>query len=81
MERYHFHLRDHVDQLLDPEGLELDGLGAVKTTALEAARDLISGDVMTGRINLHYRIDVEDASGALIYSLPFEHAVSIIPQA
>jgi hypothetical protein len=79
MAKYFFHLRDGVDQLLDPEGREFDDLDALREAVLRDARDCICGDVQTGIIDLRYRIDVEDGEGNLVYSLPFEHAFSIIP--
>jgi hypothetical protein len=79
MARFYFHLRDHVDQTLDPEGMDLADLDAVKASAMAAARDVMAGDLRMGMLDLRYRIDVEDASGAIVFSLPFQHAVNIIP--
>jgi hypothetical protein len=77
---FFLHLRDHVDELYDPDGLELADLDAVKKAVLEAARDLMAGDLRRGIIDLRYRIDAEDAEGSVVFSLPFQHAVNIIPQ-
>jgi hypothetical protein len=74
------HLRDGTEQLLDPEGLEFASVDAVRKAALVAARDLITGDVKAGVIDLRFRIDVEDEAGEIIYSLPFKHAINIIPE-
>jgi hypothetical protein len=72
-------LRDGTEELLDPEGLECDSLEALRTAVLAAVRDLMSGDVRGGLIDLRFRIDAEDADGVIVYTLPFKHAVSIIP--
>ena len=80
MSRFYFHLCDHVDQLLDPEGVELPDLESAKAHAMAAARDVMSGDLQLGIIDLRYRIDVEDAAGVRVYSLPFKHAVSVVPE-
>jgi hypothetical protein len=77
--RYFLHLRDHVEQLLDPDGVEYASVEALRKAVLYAARDLMTGDIREGVIDLRYRIDAEDADGNLIYSLPFQHAVNIIP--
>jgi hypothetical protein len=77
MPRYFMHLIDSVDETLDPEGVELPA-EAVPGAALMAARDCIAGDVSTGRIDLHCRIDVHDESGKLVHSLPFAEAVQIV---
>jgi hypothetical protein len=81
MARYYFHLRDSSDELLDPEGTEHADLDAVRKAVLLTARDMIAGDVRDGIIDFRYRIDAEDEAGALVYSLPFRHAFTIIPEA
>ena len=80
MPRYYFHLRDHIDEVLDEEGFELTDLNAVKTRALHEARAIMGSDVVIGMLDLRYRIDVEDSSGKVLYSLPFRHAIQIIPE-
>ena len=47
---------------------------------LVAARDLMTGDIRTGVIDFRFRIDVEDEAGEIIYTLPFKHAINIIPE-
>jgi hypothetical protein len=80
MARYYLHLRDGSDELLDPEGLELTDLDSVRKAVLLAVRDMIAGDVRGGIIDFRYRIDAEDEAGAIVYSLPFRHAFTIIPE-
>ena len=77
---YFFHLRDHIDEILDEEGFELADLNAVKVRALHEARAIMGSDVLIGILDLRYRIDVEDGSGKVLYSMPFQHAVQIIPE-
>ena len=74
------HLRDSVDELLDPAGREFADLDGLRTAVMFCARDLIAGDVRNGVIDLRYRIDAEDENAKLVYSLPFKYAVSIIPE-
>lgn len=78
MARYYLHLRDGSDQLLDPEGVEFSDLDAVRKAVLEAARDVMCGDLRNGIFDLRFRIDAEDEQGCVVYSLPFEYAVNII---
>ena len=80
MARYFMHLRDGTEQLLDPEGLEYGSMDAVRKAVLVAARDLMTGDIREGVLDFRFRIDVEDEAGEIIYSLPFKHAVNIIPE-
>ena len=77
MALYYFHLRDGEDILLDPDGRALEGPGAIALCALIEARALISEEVRSGRIHLDQRIDVEDADGVVVHSLPFSEAVEI----
>lgn len=81
MTRYFMHLRDGTEQILDPEGLEFPTVEALRKAVLVAARDLMTGDIREGVIDLRFRIDVETESGEMIYTLPFKHAVNIIPEA
>ncbi len=78
MTLYFFHLRDGEDVLLDPEGRQLDGPAAVPKAALAEARSIISDDVLQGRIDLHYRIDVEDSDRNLVHRLHFADAIEIV---
>lgn len=81
MARYSMHLRDGTEQILDPEGLEFATIEAVRKAVLVSARDLMTGDIREGVIDLRFRIDVEDEGGDIVYTLPFKHAVNIIPEA
>jgi hypothetical protein len=75
------HLRNGVDELLDSEGVELVDLEAVRQNVLTTARDILGGDLRGGVMDLRYRIDAENEGGAIVYTLPFKHAFSIIPEA
>ena len=77
MPLYYFHLRDGDDILLDPDGRELEGPGAIALCALIEARALLGEEVRSGRIRLDQRIDVEDVDGAVVHSLPFTEAIEI----
>jgi hypothetical protein len=43
--RYYMHLRNSTDELLDPEGVELDNLETVRQKVMTAARDILGGDL------------------------------------
>lgn len=80
MPRYFLHLRDGSDVALDEEGTEYPDLAALRAAVLKSAHDCIAGDVIAkGVIDLRLRIDADDESGAVAYSLPFAEAVKIIP--
>jgi hypothetical protein len=80
MSRYFMHLRDGTEELLDPEGIEYDSLDQLRSAVLVAVRDLMAGDMRKGVLDLRFRIDAEDAQGTIVYTLPFKHAVAIIPE-
>jgi len=80
MPKYFMHLRDGVDELLDGEGIELRDMEAVRRMAMLAARDVLAGDLRNGLVDFRYRIDAENEAGAIVYTLPFRHAFSIIPE-
>lgn len=80
MARYFLHLRDGTNELLDPEGREFPTLEVMRDAVLFTARDLIAGDVRNGLVDFRFRIDVHDETGAIVYSFPFKHAFSIVPE-
>ncbi len=78
MARYYFHLRDGRDVLLDPEGMELEGLSIAQEQAMRSARAILAAEVLEGRVPLYMRIDVEDGGGVIVHRLPFTAAVEVI---
>lgn len=79
MPLYFLHLRDGTEELLDEEGVEYATLDLMRKAVMETVRDLMKGDLDRGVLDLRFRVDAEDAAGRVIYTLPFRHAVSIIP--
>ena len=79
MPLYFLHLRDGTEELLDEEGVEYATLDLMRKAVMETVRDLMKGDLDRGVLDLRFRVDAEDAAGMVIYTLPFRHAVSIIP--
>jgi hypothetical protein len=76
MARHFLHLVDGEDVLLDPEGVEASA-DEVRQIALRSARDCIAGDVLTGTIDLTDRIEVHDAAGTVVHTLPFKDVVTV----
>lgn len=66
--------------MLDMDGREYSDLDALRAAVLLNARDCIAGDIRSGIIDLRFRIDAEDEGGKVVYSLPFKHAFSLIPE-
>ena len=78
MTRYFFHLRSYSDELLDSEGCELPNLEAARDQAIRYAQDTLSHEIREGRLNLSYRLDVEDSDGTIAHSLPFSEAFEVV---
>lgn len=81
MTRYFFHLCDGKDLVLDPDGLELDGVEAVAAQALVEARSILSDEVRQGYLGFHQRLEVTDEAGAKVHVLHFADAVDILTEA
>ena len=77
MARFYFHVRDHMD-VPDDEGAELRDIGVAREFATQSAR-ILMGETLRedGRITLHHRIDIEDAYGGVLASVPFRDAIRI----
>ena len=79
MSRFYLHLRDHVDQVLDPEGREFADMAAVIKAVRAGALDTLANELKRGGIiDLRYRIDAENDAGEIVYTLPFADAVTIL---
>lgn len=77
MPRYFLHLRDGVDEVLDPSGIECATLEQLVARVLTEARQVIAADALEGEINLAQRIDADDGAGVVKHSLAFADAVTI----
>lgn len=74
MTRYAMHLRDGTEKLLEPEPLEFPNLEALRAAVLVTAQGLLNADAGNGMLDFRFRIDAEDESGAIVYSLQLKHA-------
>jgi hypothetical protein len=79
MARYFMHLRDGTEEVLDEEGTHHESLDAMRKAVMRAARDLVAADLQRGVVDLRFRIDAENDQHEIVYTLPFKHAFSLIP--
>lgn len=78
MATYYLHVRNGLDELLDGEGAPFGTITDLIEAVLASARQLISADVLTGKVDLAQRIDAEDANGHRVHSLQFRDAVTLL---
>jgi hypothetical protein len=76
MSRYFFHIEDGEEQIKDLEGIELEGLDAVRDEALQSARELMSEGILNGRQPDGRRFVVTDEGGVIVAEIPFAEATS-----
>lgn len=77
MARYFFHLHECGTLIADEDGVEREGIEAVRQAAFQAARDVMCGEVKEGRLCLTCRIEVVDANDRPVLTLPFRDALAI----
>ena len=75
MPRYHFHLRDGAGGVTDTEGTDLPGRAAARAYAAQVARELMGRAEVKKR---HWRLDVSDDTGKVLFEVPFAAVDSTI---
>ena len=72
MPRFFFHVRfDHYNRSRDELGLDFPDMETTRAEAVRAAKDLRDEFVAQGQNPRDYAIEVENASGELVFRLPF----------
>lgn len=74
--RFFFNLSDEIS-CLDEEGLDLPDVGQAREKAIEAARSILSDEVLRGRLPLRDVITVTDESGSPVAIVRFRDVVEI----
>jgi hypothetical protein len=79
---YYFHHWQGEVFIEDLEGVACVSLDAARNRAIDGARDILSGDIKDGRMDLNQRVELFDNTGRLCLTIPFREAVDIVaPQA
>ena len=77
MPRFYFHISNGHGFIEDEEGVELPDEQAARSNAIEAARDVMAGDLREGLLDLGWFIEVEDEAHRLLFTLTFAEAVTV----
>ena len=78
MATYHLHLINTHVEADDREGHLLASLDEARAMAVDGIRGFLSHEVRDGRLDLRGRIDIEDDHGAVLATVRFDEAVSIM---
>ena len=78
MPLYYLTLNECGDVTEDLEGVERESLEDALTYAVEAARDIMCGEMKAGRLCWSCKIDVKDEDGAVLMTVPFREAVEVV---
>ncbi|MEO5772766.1 MAG: hypothetical protein ABIQ32_01430 [Sphingomicrobium sp.] len=77
MPRFFMHICNGNGFIEDHEGMDLRDESAARDQAILSARDVMTGDIRDGQLDLTSFIEVEDDSGKLLFTLNFAEAVQI----
>ena len=78
MPRFYFHVRTAGDQIDDEEGSDFPDDNSAVAEAIRGARCLMRGEVARGTLCLDQSIEIHDADGQHVRSVPFAEALTII---
>jgi len=77
MAHFFFHIRDGLDLIEDPDGIDLPDLDTAHAEALAEARDLLAARVKAGMIVDGQRFEITDATGIVLASVPLRNALRL----
>ncbi|MEA2998917.1 MAG: hypothetical protein QOK17_750 [Sphingomonadales bacterium] len=77
MPQFYLHIYNDHGEAEDDEGLEVPSLAVAREEAVQGIRSLLYAEVKNGSFNLAGRIDIKDASGTVLLTVPFKEAVAV----
>lgn len=78
MPRFHFHVRTASEFIEDEEGTEISDYNAAVVEAVKGARCLMKGEVGRGTLYLDQSIEIHDAAGQHVTTVPFAEALRVV---
>ena len=77
MPLYYLHVCNGTGFVEDEEGLELPGLEAARSKAIDGLRDIMAAEMRRGEINMGAFIEIEGEDHQLLTIVPFSEAVRV----
>jgi hypothetical protein len=81
MAQFYLHIYNDHGEAEDDEGLEVASLAVAREKAVQGIRSLLAAEVENGSFNLAGRIDIKDAAGTVLLTVPFKEAVAVTDEA
>jgi hypothetical protein len=78
MARYYLHIHNSHGAAEDNEGMEAANLSEAREKAVQGIRSLLGAEAENGHINFKGRIDISDATGKVLLSVPFKEAMTVV---
>ena len=77
MTQYFLHIHNSHGNAEDDEGLVADSLAEARERAVAGIRSLLASEAANGEIDLKGRIEISDAAGKVLLSVPFADALTV----
>ena len=78
MPRFHLHVRTRTELIEDQEGTEVPDYSSAIVEAVRGARCLMTGEVARGTLCLDQSIEIHDADGKHVTTVPFTEALNVV---
>lgn len=77
MPQFCLHIQNAHGGAEDDEGLEVTSLAVAREKAVHGIRSLLAAEMNSGSFNLDGRIDIKDAAGKVLLTVPSRDAVTV----
>lgn len=77
MQRFFLNIFNRTGCSIDDEGHELSDLPAARSMAVEGIRSILSGEAREGMLDLCGRVEIADATGAILATVAFAEAFEL----
>ena len=78
VQRFYLHVHNHDGEAVDREGQDFADLDGARDAAIAGIRSLLCSELTEGRLDLRATIEIDDAQGSRVLSIPYAEALRII---